>query len=63
MSLVQLSDPPNHDSCDNDNKPAEMVKTVTRRAYGTLDNPQKLPPKGDFFCKDVSRPLDARNTR
>lgn len=40
--------------------PAHTLSTIQEQAadkfryitYGTLDNPEKLPPKGEFFCKD-----------
>lgn len=28
---------------------ADKFRYIT---YGTLDDPEKLPPKGEFFCKD-----------
>ncbi|KAF3770329.1 DUF636-domain-containing protein [Cryphonectria parasitica EP155] len=36
-------------TCEYGEQAADKFRYVT---YGTLDDPEKLPPKGEFFCKD-----------
>ncbi|KAJ0116380.1 hypothetical protein J7T55_007360 [Diaporthe amygdali] len=38
-------------TCEYGEQAADKFRYIT---YGTLDDPEKLPPKGEFFCKERS---------